>query len=252
MTDLVVIRCSHPRVYTSIVPREEFLYMALRDSSIELLGDTAAHVAAHTLLFPQGWSDDTWGTRVQETRSAETRDRVEREIEQEQRLHQDRLRREGKRVTCHPYTIRRDDGSSDDLPDTIALSSFPIDYHFFDALGVHTIDFLPRTGDIIDTDGFRGIGLWYCDGTSLIKTQGEYGYFLPSQAYKKVEEHGLEYFAMQTGAEFVLLPATASIKVNGEPVHNSGFQALVFQPFQEDTINIDGRVFDKACIGELY
>ena len=64
-----------------------------------------------------------------------------------------------------------------------------------------------RKGDIVDTEGYRGIGLYYYDGTRLIKTKGEYGYFLPKEAFKMVEKHGIDFFGKSySGAEYVIIP----------------------------------------------
>jgi hypothetical protein len=69
-----------------------------------------------------------------------------------------------------------------------------------------------KDGDLIDLDGYRGTGLYYYDGSSesFIKTSGEYGYFLPCEAFSFVLEHGLEYY-QDCGAEFVLLPLKCEI-----------------------------------------
>jgi len=81
-----------------------------------------------------------------------------------------------------------------------------------------------KEGDLVDTAGYRGQGLWYYNGDVLIATTGEYGYFLPPEAWKKVEEYGLQYFE-DTGAEFVLIPTNYAItmmnKSSEKKLHHS-------------------------------
>lgn len=48
-----------------------------------------------------------------------------------------------------------------------------------------------RDGDFIDTDGYRGIGLWLYMKGCLFKTEEDYGYIIPSVGFCKVLEHGL-------------------------------------------------------------
>lgn len=65
-------------------------------------------------------------------------------------------------------------------------------------------------GDLIDFESYRGIGLFYLHHDVFIKTLGEYGYFLPTMAWKFVIKYGIDYYA-NCGAEFILIPIDADV-----------------------------------------
>ncbi len=73
-----------------------------------------------------------------------------------------------------------------------------------------------KEGDFLDVQGYRGTGLYYYNGKDFIKTEGEYGYFLPSDAWKMVQLHGLEFFKGRCGAEYILLPKGVKIETKGD------------------------------------
>jgi len=110
-----------------------------------------------------------------------------------------------------------------------------------------------RKGDLIDTEGYRGTGLWYFDGDSFIKTKGEYGYFLPEEAWGMVDRYGLDFFSEDQGAEWILLPKDATVTVNSEAIDPEE-KALFLRPENsEDTQNIivNGKLY-RNVIQELY
>jgi hypothetical protein len=65
-------------------------------------------------------------------------------------------------------------------------------------------------GDVADTSCYRGTGSWYYDGHVFIKTSGEYGYFLPKEAWPMIVRHGSEFFD-RCGCDYVLLPPGAEV-----------------------------------------
>ena len=75
-----------------------------------------------------------------------------------------------------------------------------------------------KEGDLLDIEGYRGQGLYYYDGSQLIKTLGTYGYFLPSEAWKFVELNGVEFYE-GCGAEYVLFPKDAKVSVSSGVLH---------------------------------
>ena len=77
-------------------------------------------------------------------------------------------------------------------------------------------------GDFIDTKQFRGVGLWYFNGKSFLKTHGPYGYTIPSDAWSMVEKYGLDFFDKSNqGGGFILLPKDAEIYYKNKAIDNS-------------------------------
>ena len=111
-----------------------------------------------------------------------------------------------------------------------------------------------QEGNCIDTEDYRGTGVWYFDGYQLHKSLGEYGYTLPSEAYKMVEKYGLEYFGdYATGCELVELPSGLSIIVNGQSLTTDGSEALSIRNDEEgdDIIKIGQKTY-KTTFYEIY
>jgi len=112
-------------------------------------------------------------------------------------------------------------------------------------------------GDTIDCHGYRGTGLYYYDGVSLIKSEGEYGYFLPTEAFKMVKKKGLKTFEL-TGAEFVRIPENLSILqiLNDTPnsINNDGNYALsiyCYDDSDKEIVIVDGIEYISNLI-EYY
>lgn len=64
---------------------------------------------------------------------------------------------------------------------------------------------------LIDANGYRGLDLWYYDGMTLIKTTGDYGYWLPQEAFKMILKHGPRYFE-NTPAVYCYIPVDVDVK----------------------------------------
>jgi hypothetical protein len=75
---------------------------------------------------------------------------------------------------------------------------------------------LLEEGDFIDTEDYRGAGLWYYDGSHLHKNTGEYGYVIPSEGYKMAHKYGLNYFADRLPGFILEIPSDMEVLVNGE------------------------------------
>src|SRR5205085_4069254 len=107
------------------------------------------------------------------------------------------------------------DSLSEELDNTEDFHSILSNEPIFQEL----IQYVPdiKKGDAIDTADYRGVGIWYFDGNKFVKTGGEYGYFLPAEAWKMVEKYGLDFFE-DIPVEFVTIPANATLEVDGERV----------------------------------
>lgn len=80
---------------------------------------------------------------------------------------------------------------------------------------------LLEEGDLLDTDDYRGNGLWYYDGKVLHKSTGQDSMNLPPQAYKMAHKYGVEYYHGLPG--FILdFPKDLEVYVNGQPARNDG------------------------------
>ena len=130
-----------------------------------------------------------------------------------QHAKEEKMRLEGK--ACRLYHVTRDRSEEDDgdHENTYDVEAFVERYKIRD--GSELADLMQlRDGDLVDTDGYRGIGLWLFMGTTLRKTQGEYGYFIPAAGFCKVMEHGLQYYE-NGGAQFVMIPHSSTIRSVG-------------------------------------
>ncbi len=91
-------------------------------------------------------------------------------------------------------------------------------------------------GNLIDTERYRGTGVWYYDGHQLYKAEGEYGYILPFSAYKMIHNHGLEYFGnYMTSCEIVSIPQNLEIIVDGQTINNTGHCGLSIRNEEDET-----------------
>lgn len=121
----------------------------------------------------------------------------------------------------------------------------------------HNLKEILREGDIIDTKGYRGLGLWFFDGVNLIKSSGEYGYFLPDEAWSQVEQHGLQYFE-RTGAECVLIPDKKEISIFakgkkvGSMIVASGHALCINGGSDGEEYVIDGKKYSDTSLCEIY
>ena len=110
-----------------------------------------------------------------------------------------------------------------------------------------------KDGDLVDMAGYRGTGLFYLHGNVFIKTPGEYGYFLPSMAWK----HGIDHYKdCHCGAEFILIPTDCDIRFK-----NNSSTKEIRTPFDwalhlnekaedgDDYLVIDGIKYDNAITG---
>lgn len=112
-----------------------------------------------------------------------------------------------------------------------------------------------QEGDFVEVGDYRATGLWYFDGEFLVKTTGEYGYFLPACAWRMVLKHGIEYFVpnvVDIDAQFILLPETSVVEVDGKilPHSDEHALALVLSDEDEDGLDakttIDGQVYNRG------
>jgi hypothetical protein len=108
-------------------------------------------------------------------------------------------------MTCKVFHI---DVGNDE---TLCELSSPI---YFDAIQSDFDFSVLKKGDMIDTIGYRGQGLWYFDGKMLHKSIGPYGYFLPPEAFLMVLKYGISYFR-NCGAEYVLAPPSLLLQYHG-------------------------------------
>lgn len=111
-----------------------------------------------------------------------------------------------------------------------------------------------KEGDLLDFDGYRGIGLYYYNGEEFIKTLGEYGYFLPSDAWKMVHLHGLRFF-ISGGAEMILLPKDVKVETEDDRHLSLNQDQLAIyidsNNFDNEYVTVDGVKY-KTDILNLY
>lgn len=105
-----------------------------------------------------------------------------------------------------------------------------------------------QEGDLINTDQYRGFGVYYFDGSKLWPSLGEYGYFMPTQAWKFVEKHGPKYFEY-CGCELFLIPrgSEVSFKCGAKPE-----KQVQWIMMEEDAHLIQDFLIEPLCdiIGE--
>ena len=109
-----------------------------------------------------------------------------------------------------------------------------------------------KEGDMIDIDGYRGQGIWYFDGKKFISSMGEYGYFLPPEAWKMAQKYGLEFFSDTHGVEFILLPRNAVVSSKGKDVNPEGL-AINLRPDELsdeefENITINGKTYFNSFL----
>lgn len=85
-----------------------------------------------------------------------------------------------------------------------------------------------KRGDTIDFEGYRGIGLYYFDGNTFIKTTGIYGYYLPSDAWEFIKILGPDTY-LESGAMCVRIPNKVITKPIGQPVTEIKDAAMEFE-----------------------
>ena len=102
------------------------------------------------------------------------------------------------------------------------------------------------TGDIFDTAGYRGQGIWYYDGTRLWQASGEYGRFLPACAFQMVQFHGVDFFKKASiGCSWVLIPTYLHVEahdLNGELITQ---EASTPHDEEEDAQNKDDKTEEE-------
>jgi len=186
---------------------------------IELLADgtSQAAVSAHQLLFPSSWPTDNWDVWLHETKERLLRREREDVERKAANVRDEQLRQEGKLCTLYYVYATKDKPDYDvSYEEEVPLTRAEFNQRFQPKVydwRAHmegpclALDKL-KEGDLVDTSGYRGQGLWYFDGTRFHKSIGEYGYFLRSIAFTKVQQYGLPFFE-HCGAAFVLIPSSA-------------------------------------------
>ena len=162
-------------------------------------------------------------------------------IKEEKRLEQIK---NGKIARVHRVDIDIDDIDDNDEKEDLTLKQLPEDVR------KHL-----RKGDIIDTEGYRGIGLHYYDGTKLIATIGEYGYFLPEEAFKMVEKHGIDFFGESyCGAEYIMIPDEYEVYNKTEKItHASRAMSLGNVTFEDnDYVVVNDVTYLDTSYTDLY
>lgn len=119
------------------------------------------------------------------------------------------------------------------------------------------LKFLFEDGDLVDTDGYRGIGMYFYEHGKFIKTKGEYGYFLPEAAWKYVERDGLEKYK-GSGVEYVGIPKECKIigvkDGNEEEIDEPRYVYLDGEDYGDeeyDYLIINGKIYNTG-LSEPY
>ena len=111
-----------------------------------------------------------------------------------------------------------------------------------------------KGGDMVDIQGYRGEGLYYYDGNNLLKTYGEYGYIIPSEAWKFVDKYGLRYYD-NYGPEYITIPQKCTIistsfnlGIINKKIGNNGNYICTINTldYPNDTITINGKTYQSS------
>ena len=106
-----------------------------------------------------------------------------------------------------------------------------------------------KEGDMIDCSHYRGIGLYYFDGNKPIKTKGEYGYFLPVEAWRMVERYGIRFFNYNSvGAEYVLIPNNLKVLYENEEITDENRAIYIREQDDTERVIVDGKEYKSSLI----
>ncbi len=238
----LVIRCLGSQSYTRVVNQSEYDFVKLHCGvSIEVLSTTLDGIKAHHLLFPTPWLNDNWSDMITQRKKTMSDHEIEMKKAEDENQRIKQLQLEGRHCMCYDVVV----GNEDYDDDTSYSPQEFIDFFKPDDKSQIIISSL-QEGNVIDTEGYRGQGTWYFDGTRLHKSLGEYGYTLPPQAFAMVEKHGLSYFGdYVTGCEIVAIPSGLTLTVNGNQTVSDGSVGLSIENGEDgdDTLIINGKSY---------
>jgi hypothetical protein len=242
----LVIRYIGSSSYTKIITQDDYDFAQLHlklGNQLEILSTCNEGVKAHHLLFPQLWPNDNWDELI----ANKKQDLIDYEIkikkieDNNNRIKQ--LQVDGKHCICYEIAI----GEQDEVEDSYTVEEFIKKMEPDEKSQLILLSL--KEGNVVDTYGFRGLGVWYFDGLRLHKSLGEYGYTLPPQAFAMVEKHGLSYFGDDaTGCCIVALPQGLTICANGSTVLTDGTSGLSIEIEEEgtDRLTINGQSYQTS------
>lgn len=113
-----------------------------------------------------------------------------------------------------------------------------------------------NVGDVIDVERYRGCGLFFFDGDRFHHSVGEYGYFLPAEAFPFLDNCTNMSFFTGIGSEWVLIPPNVEWRLaKDNPANMSRILKLIDITSSSSAHNkigiSDGSVCDDDMVVEI-